>query len=108
MGRGRGGRVPFRFFWNRSEALATNVYLLLMPREPLARRLTEEPGAGRAVLDFLRGIPREEWVKLGRVYGGGLYKVEPRELARLDARPLIEALRALALKFRVCRRIIAL
>jgi hypothetical protein len=30
----------------------------------------------------------------GRVYGGGLHKVEPKELARIDARPILDAIAA--------------
>jgi hypothetical protein len=84
MGRGRDGGSPFRFFWNRSEATATNVYLLLIPRAPVAEALRADPQRGREVLDFLEAS-LVELLGRGRVYGGGLHKLEPRELAGLDA-----------------------
>ena len=92
MGRGRAGGNPFRFFWNRSEATATNTFLLLIPKDRLAAVLQRTPEAGRLVHDFLCGVARAELVRLGRVYGGGLHKLEPKELASLDASELVAAL----------------
>ncbi|MCK6529284.1 SAM-dependent DNA methyltransferase [Myxococcota bacterium] len=92
MGRGRSGGNPFRFFWNRSDATATNVYLMLFPRRPLAELLQRDPDAGEAIVEFLADRPAEELLGHGREYGGGLFKLEPKELGRLDVRELLERL----------------
>lgn len=92
MGRGRAGRPPFRFFWNQSEATATNVYLLLIPKPKLAALLQETPALGRVIVDFLVDTDPVELLGHGRVYGGGLHKLEPKELGRLNATKLAERL----------------
>ena len=46
MGRRRPDGPPFRFFWNRSRAVAANVYLMLYPRGPLQAALAREPALG--------------------------------------------------------------
>jgi hypothetical protein len=75
---------PFRFFWNQSRAVAPNVYLMLYPREPLASDLAGSPERGAEVLAMLRRLGADRLIAGGRVYGGGLHKLEPRELARLS------------------------
>ncbi|MEI6557584.1 MAG: hypothetical protein WCO00_04195 [Rhodospirillaceae bacterium] len=82
MGR---GAAPFRFLLNRSRATAPNVYLLLYPK-PGA-----QPGLIERLWRGLNGIGAAGLIAAGRVYGGGLHKLEPGELARL---PLAEVLAA--------------
>jgi len=89
MGRSSNGQAPFRVFLNESRAIATNVYLMLYPKEPLRRTLGDE-AARRGVFDCLKRIVASHWKGSGRVYGGGLHKVEPRELGHLSARLLLE------------------
>ena len=89
MGRSSDGRAPFRVILNRSRAIATNVYLMLYPRRPLRKQASGE--RGRTVLAALNRIVDEEWTTSGRVYGGGLFKVEPRELGGLAADALVRA-----------------
>ncbi|MYD04543.1 MAG: hypothetical protein F4X21_06475 [Acidimicrobiia bacterium] len=91
MGRGSGEKKPFRFVWNRSQAVATNVYLLLYPKPLLAELLEDEDKADQ-IHQALNQIEADELRAEGRVYGGGLYKMEPGELSRMSAVPLLDAL----------------
>ena len=92
MGRSRNGKHPFRFIWNRSQATAHNVYLMLYPRASLLNALKQRPEIQANVFEALQRITPAEFFSEGRVYGGGLHKVEPRELAQLSARTVIEAI----------------
>jgi len=92
MGRKKKDGTTFRFFWNRSDATAANTYLLLYPVGPLKRMLEENPGAGLRVLELLNGLAPAGFTDQGRVYGGGLFKMEPRELGRVDATSIVEDL----------------
>jgi len=80
--KGKSGH-PFRFILNNSQATATNVYLLLYPHPPLARAAEEDPSLYRAIWDELRRLSPEDLLQEGRVYGGGLHKLEPRELGNV-------------------------
>ncbi len=85
MGRSDGkDKNTFRFIFNESKATASNVYLLLYPKPTVANAL-ENPETARRVFDFLREIPMERMRSEGRVYGGGLHKLEPKELANVSA-----------------------
>ena len=86
---GRNRERPFRFIWNRSRATAANVYLLLYPKQLIARKLTEK---AKEVFEALRAIHPEHFFNEGRVYGGGLYKMEPAELMRLPADRIAQVL----------------
>ena len=70
---------------NQSCAIAANVYLLLYPRGPLERVLAKSPELGGLVFSQLQAITAEHLMGEGRVYGGGLHKLEPRELSSLSA-----------------------
>lgn len=85
MGRSSSAKRPFRFLLNHSLATATNVFLMLYPQPLLAAQLVEKPQAIRALWEALNAIDTETLIGNGRVYGGGLHKLEPRELANVPA-----------------------
>lgn len=74
---------PFRFILNHSRATVPNVYLALYPKPFLAKAFRENGELKRVIWRFLNSIPPEEVVGAGRVYGGGLHKLEPKELANI-------------------------
>ena len=92
MGRSANGRHPFRFIWNRSEATAHNVYLMLYPKSRLQEALKNHPELEAKVFEALQRITPGQFVSEGRVYGGGLHKVEPKELAQIPARTVLESI----------------
>jgi adenine-specific DNA-methyltransferase len=97
MGRSEKAR-PFRFILNHSKAAATNVYLLLYPREPLKSLADREPKLIRTVWETLNNVRADELLGEGRVYGGGLHKLEPKELSNLDIsrlKPLLSEVAAI-------------
>ncbi len=91
MGRSRNGKHPFRFIWNRSQATAHNVYLMLYPRGQLCAALKAHPELHVRVFEALQRITPAQLLSEGRVYGGGLHKVEPKELAQIPARQLLDS-----------------
>ena len=92
MGRSRNGKHPFRFIWNRSQATAHNVYLMLYPKSRLREALTSHPELAARVFEALQSITPAQLLSEGRVYGGGLHKVEPKELAQIPARAILESI----------------
>jgi adenine-specific DNA-methyltransferase len=92
MGRSRNGKHPFRFIWNRSNATAHNVYLMLYPRAGLHDTLVRHPELTGDVFGALGRITPAQLLSEGRVYGGGLHKVEPKELAQISAREVLDAI----------------
>lgn len=81
MGRGDGVSSPVRFILNDTRAIVSNSFLMMYPKQPLSQMLKENPGLAEEVWAFLSGIRPQAIVSAGRSYGGGLQKVEPRELA---------------------------
>jgi adenine-specific DNA-methyltransferase len=92
MGRSRNGKHPFRFIWNRSQATAHNVYLMLYPKGQLRSALKKCPELEHRVFEALQRITPAQLLSESRVYGGGLHKVEPNELSRISARGVLDAI----------------
>ena len=94
IGRMNNTGKPFRFILNHSRATAANVYLLMYPRAAAAHALRDNPAMARQIWQALRDIPAEALLAEGRVYGGGLHKIEPRELGNVAAPALARLLPA--------------
>lgn len=83
---------PFRFILNHSNAVAANVYLMMYPKPRLNELLKDRPSLKHAIWQALRTISPKALMSEGRVYGGGLYKLEPKELANAPADCMLEVL----------------
>jgi hypothetical protein len=84
MGRGnRIDRAPFRFILNHSRAIATNSYLMLYPRDEYKTALQRNPQLLKGLWQTLNDLPSDFLTTEGRVYGGGLKKIEPKELGEV-------------------------
>lgn len=87
----RRGR-PFRFILNQSRATVANVYLAMYPTPLLARAMGRDARLMRKIWRALNQLPPERLLGEGRVYGGGLHKLEPRELAKVPVGVIAELL----------------
>lgn len=86
MGRGSVKReMPFRFILNKSRATVANVYLAMYPKPLLKRAIDNDSKLIQKIWVVLNQIEPERLLGEGRVYGGGLYKLEPSELSSVDA-----------------------
>src|SRR5690606_32356426 len=82
MGRGEDDDAPFRFIRNHSNAVATNVYLLLYPTKRFADWLegrSDKDDILDAIHKLLTSTSAHDLRAVGRLYGGGLRKMEPKE-----------------------------
>lgn len=76
---------PFRFILNKSKATVANVYLAMYPKPVLARQMKADPMLIRRIWEILNTMTPGQFLGEGRVYGGGLHKLEPHELGKVDA-----------------------
>ena len=91
MGRGNGKHAaPFRFILNHTSAVATNSYLMLYPKTILQEAIIQTPDILHKVWDALSNITANDLESEGRVYGGGLKKIEPKELSYVKCPRLAE------------------
>lgn len=84
MGRKSKNKNPFRFIRNRTNATATNNYLMLYPTGYLKNRLEQNPGLIDKIWQRLNELAQIDISNEGRTYGGGLHKIEPRELGNVQ------------------------
>jgi adenine-specific DNA-methyltransferase len=89
--------AAFRFILNHSVATAANVYLLLYPKAELSLALNAKPELKNEIWNWLRAISADVVLGEGRVYGGGLHKIEPKELGNVPAHG-IESLLDMSIK----------
>ena len=81
MGRSCDARsCPIRFFANFSSALVTNGFLNLYPTPEFSEILGNNRTRIIEFAEVLNAIPSEAIFHAGRAYGGGLHKIEPKEL----------------------------
>ena len=65
---------------------------MLYPKPALAKVLLDRPELLNEVWQALDRISDEALIGEGRVYGGGLHKLEPRELGNAIAQKILEIL----------------
>lgn len=70
----RSEKQPFRFVRNRSDAVVTTAYLCLYPKNELSDDQLD------SLCESLNSISPSILINSGREYGGGLRKLEPKEL----------------------------
>ena len=92
MGRESSGGPPFKIIWNKSNAIVTNGYLMIYPKGLLKEMLKSDPSMYSKVYDVLSNISEDHFVSEGREYGGGLKKIEPKELGKVSAETLLKFL----------------
>lgn len=71
------------------------VSLLLYPKGVLQQRLAADPRLFARVFETLARITGEMFLSESRVHGGGLRKLEPKELARVFAELILAAVKGI-------------
>lgn len=82
MGRGENAARMFRFILNETDSIVTNSYLMLYPRNKYKHCFSDRSMAEK-IWNVLNSIPKARLARCGRTYGGGLFKIEPKELESL-------------------------
>ena len=78
-------KKPFRFILNHSKAIVANSYLILYPNSRIENEIGTNAILQRQLLEALNKITDKAMLDEGRVYGGGMHKLEPRELSNVPA-----------------------
>ena len=91
MGRKKDGGSYLSFFLNESAAIALNTYIMLYPKPWLCKLLQNDKALTEQLFLSLNKTANTILSEIGRVYSGGLRKVEPTELktAKLIELPTI-------------------
>jgi predicted RNA methylase len=79
------GKKPFRFVLNRSKAIVSNSYLILYPKPHLEKKIKQNPELSERLFNALNQITKQAMLDESRVYGGGMHKMEPKELSNVLA-----------------------
>jgi hypothetical protein len=80
---GRDVNKIFRLFLNYTTAAVPNVYLMIYPKFDWERIETVHKDFILSLYNSLLNIKKDDFAACGRVYGGGLYKIEPKELMNI-------------------------
>lgn len=83
MGRSRKESTPFKFYINRSKAIAANSYLMIYLKPEIKDQAEHEGKNMLRLIDSLASITEDIFLEKGRSYGGGLHKLEPKELGNV-------------------------
>jgi hypothetical protein len=59
--------------------------LILYPKPNLENEIKRNPQLSKRLLEALNSITGKAMLDEGRVYGGGMHKMEPKELANVPA-----------------------
>ncbi|MDR1109511.1 MAG: N-6 DNA methylase [Deltaproteobacteria bacterium] len=84
MGRITNNNSAFRFILNNSNAIITNSYLGLYPHNDIDKLLISNPSLKRLLGKMLNELTAGSLFEEGRIYGGGLQKIEPKELLNVN------------------------
>lgn len=87
------GKKPFRFILNHSNAIVTNSYLILYPKPKLKALISQHPQITTTLLEMLNNIAGKVMLNEGRVYGGGMHKLEPKELSNVPVHDMLSFVR---------------
>ena len=63
---------------------------MIYPKEHLQKAISDNPNSVYRIWELLKAISGNDIEEEGRVYGGGLKKIEPRELAKVPCCDLLE------------------
>jgi adenine-specific DNA-methyltransferase len=87
MGRSKKESHIFRVIMNKSNAIANNSFLMLYPTKKLQKMIDQGKTNQKSLFIKLCDIDDNCFEKAGRTYGGGLHKIEPKELMSIPFEP---------------------
>jgi hypothetical protein len=93
FGREKKGIKTFKFIWNKSNSIATNSYLLLYPKDILKKLIEQNEVTEQEIFNILQSISMDEMKIESRIYGGGLLKLEPKDLGLINANNFLKILK---------------